>query len=101
VKFTRWLVALGCVCLLAAQALADATVQDFSNPGVKGTNYAEYGSQLGGGYVVNGGPAGAPNFYRLSLGLPLDRRGTSWAISIFASAGNRRGPTTPTAWASA
>jgi hypothetical protein len=60
----RWLVTLGCLCLLAIPALADSTVQDFSNPGVKGTNYAEYGT--GTGAVMTGGPAGAANYYRFT-----------------------------------
>jgi hypothetical protein len=61
---SRWLLALGCLCLLAMPALAQSTVQDFSNPGVKGTNYAEYGT--GTGSVQSGGPAGATNYYRLT-----------------------------------
>src|SRR5579871_2246093 len=65
-RFLRRLAAVGCLCGFAVPALADSTVQDFSNPGVKGTNYAEYGTKLGGGYSQSGGPAGAPNFYRLT-----------------------------------
>ncbi len=61
---SRWLLALGCLCLLAMPAQAQSTVQDFSNPGVKGTNYAEYGT--GTGSVQSGGPAGASNYYRLT-----------------------------------
>ena len=67
-KVPRWLGAVACLCWLAIPALADPTVQDFSNPGATGTNYAEYPvGQPFAPYACSGcGPASAFNFYRFT-----------------------------------
>jgi hypothetical protein len=62
----RGLVVLGCLCLFAVPAQAQPTVQDFSNPGVTGTNYTEYGNGVISGAVMKDGPVEAPNYYRLT-----------------------------------
>jgi hypothetical protein len=67
VRLLRWLGVLSCLCLLAVPVQAQPTVQDFSNPGVVGTNYTEHGNVLAvAGTFYSPGPPGALNFYRLT-----------------------------------
>ena len=58
----RWLGVVGCICLFAAVAQAQNTINDFSG-GATQTNYTEYGQGTPG--FVNNGPPGPANYYQL------------------------------------